>query len=108
MGSEERENRELAWVWKNGGKEEAEGQRGFKCPDLGIESGHTEVCGSALTNVTPSSVGYCARRHSSRGRGSACTDMTLSNLRLAPSYDAVLLVYSWKKFIEGSIYKKVF
>jgi hypothetical protein len=47
-------------VWKNGGKEEAEGQCGFKCPDLGIEPGCAEECGSALTNVTPSSVGPSA------------------------------------------------
>ena len=53
MGSEDREP---AWVWKNGEKEEAEGQCGFKCPDLGIELGHAEECGSALTNVTPSFV----------------------------------------------------
>ena len=53
MGSEDREP---AWVWKNGGKEEAKGQCGFKCPDLGIEPGHTEEYGSALTNVTPSFV----------------------------------------------------
>jgi hypothetical protein len=47
-------------VWKNGGKEEAEGQCSFKCPDLDIESGRAEVCGSALTNATPSSVGPIA------------------------------------------------
>ena len=34
--------------------------RGLMCPDLGVKSGRTKACGSALTKLTPTTVGPSA------------------------------------------------